>query len=63
MSHSDHAGPGFLETCDLCHDEYPLSYIIFTGKQFLCFKCEEDKTPKDSTITTTTKLYGNNSNS
>lgn len=31
--------PGYLETCDLCHDQFPLPLIIFTGKQFLCFKC------------------------
>lgn len=30
---------GTLETCDLCGYEYPLSWIIFTGRQFLCFRC------------------------
>lgn len=30
---------GVLEECDCCHDEYPMSWIIYTGKQFLCYAC------------------------
>ena len=30
---------GVLETCDCCGDEYPMSWIIFTGSQFLCYAC------------------------
>ena len=31
---------GSLEECDLCHIEYPMSWIIFGGKQFLCYACK-----------------------
>ena len=34
---------GVLETCDLCGDEYPMSWIIYTGKQFLCYACAFQK--------------------
>ena len=30
---------GSLETCDLCGDIYPMSWITFTGRQFLCAAC------------------------
>jgi hypothetical protein len=30
---------GVLETCDCCHDVFPMSWIIYTGKQFLCYAC------------------------
>ena len=30
---------GSLEECDLCHIEYPMSWMVFTGKQFLCYAC------------------------
>lgn len=30
---------GVLEECDCCHDEYPMSWIIYNGIQFLCYAC------------------------
>ena len=30
---------GVLELCDLCGDYWPMSWITFTGKQFLCGAC------------------------
>lgn len=35
---------GVLETCDLCGDEYPMSWIIYTGVQFLCAACVTEET-------------------
>lgn len=32
----------WIETCDLCGDEYPMSWIIYTGAQFLCAACVTD---------------------
>lgn len=31
---------GVDETCDLCGDIYPMSWIRFTGTQFLCMACD-----------------------
>jgi hypothetical protein len=31
---------GTLETCDLCGDEFPMSWVRFTGRQFLCAACD-----------------------
>lgn len=36
---SDVEWVGVLEECDLCHEFYPMSWIIFTGVQFLCYAC------------------------
>jgi len=33
---------GNLEQCDLCHDDYPMAWIQYSGKQFLCFSCRHD---------------------
>ena len=33
---------GSLEDCDLCHDILPMSWIVFTGSQFLCYSCAYD---------------------
>ena len=33
---------GVLEECDCCHDEYPMSWIIYNGIQFLCYACYYD---------------------
>lgn len=33
---------GVLETCDLCGDEYPMSWIRYTGRQFLCASCDAE---------------------
>lgn len=33
-----------IEECDCCHDTRPLSWIQFTGAQFLCGRCID--TPK-----------------
>lgn len=30
---------GVLEECDLCHMEWPLSWIVYNGIQFLCYGC------------------------
>ena len=30
---------GSIQECDLCHTEYPMSWIIWTGKQCLCYAC------------------------
>ena len=35
-----------LETCDLCHDEFHLSQIMFNGVQFLCPKCRSNNKTK-----------------
>lgn len=34
---------GVPERCDKCKDEYPMSWITFNGKQFLCVACEADE--------------------
>lgn len=46
---------GYLQECDLCHNEYPIHkcniktrsvqniiWIEFNGKQFLCNKCRRE---------------------
>ena len=33
---------GVLETCDLCCDEFTMSWIEFDGKQFLCLACRSE---------------------
>lgn len=30
---------GSLEECDLCHDQFPMCWIIYTGRQYLCHAC------------------------
>ena len=38
----DHKGliwVGSIEKCDECHCKYPMCWIIFDGKRFLCFAC------------------------
>lgn len=39
---------GTLETCDLCGDEYPMSWIEFNGVQFLCLKCRCEYKPNEN---------------
>jgi hypothetical protein len=41
---------GSLEECDLCHTEYPMSWIIFSGKQFLCYACHYPNYRLDSEL-------------
>jgi len=36
---------GSLEECDLCHDIYPMAWIVFTGRQFLCVACDCENQP------------------
>lgn len=32
----------FLDTCDLCHDDFPLAELeLCAGGQWLCEKCRE----------------------
>ena len=38
---------GAIEECDCCHDELPLSEIIFTGVQFLCAACYQTEIPAE----------------
>ena len=33
---------GVPERCDRCKGEYPMSWITFNGKQFLCAACDAD---------------------
>ena len=47
---------GYIEVCDLCGSEYPIHkcyskwdnkiWIEYTGKQWLCNFCREDKEKK-----------------
>ncbi len=30
---------GVLEECDCCHEEFPMSWIVYNGIQFLCYAC------------------------
>jgi len=40
---------GSLEECDMCHDIYPMVWIVFTGRQFLCMACDcEEVIPKSA---------------
>lgn len=34
---------GPIESCDLCHEIYPLSWIEFNGTQFLCLACRTEE--------------------
>ena len=45
---------GVLEECDLCHDTYPMAWIIYTGKQFLCQSCLYPYATGEETKDTTT---------
>lgn len=38
---------GSLEECDLCHDIYPVAWIVFTGRQFLCMACDCENQPEE----------------
>lgn len=33
---------GVPEECDCCHEEYPMIWIEFTGRQFLCLACRTE---------------------
>ncbi len=38
-----------LGECDLCHDYFGLTDITYTGKQFLCAKCNQPTPTRDDT--------------
>lgn len=33
---------GSFEECDLCHEIYPMAWIEFNGRQFLCLACRSE---------------------
>jgi len=40
LKDSDYYWAGGLEECDCCHDaEVPICWIVYTGRQFLCYDC------------------------
>lgn len=30
---------GVLERCDCCHEQYPMSWVIYDGNGFWCWAC------------------------
>ena len=50
LESGDYYWEGSKEICNKCKESYPMVWIIFDGKEFLCYSCFYEKNDAARTI-------------